>query len=93
MIRKVKILGLAMVAVLAIGAVGAQIASAVVQFHFEGAAISLRGSQEGTSNAIDFQFGTAKYTTTKYERTTTTITTESTLVLTPTYKKIAHWAG
>ena len=86
MIRKLKFLGLALVAVFAMSAVGASAASAAVEFHSENAPITLTGNQEGTSNGFDVQFGEVKCTTAKYHSKTATIKDETTIEVTPTFE-------
>jgi hypothetical protein len=84
MIGKLKFLGLALVAVFAMSAVGASAASAV-EFHVEKAPAQITVNQEGTSNGFDVQFGEVKCTTATYDATTKTVTTETTIELTPHY--------
>jgi hypothetical protein len=84
MTPRFKVLGSALVAMLAIGVVGVSAASAT-EFHSEKAPVIITGSQEGTSNAFDLQFGETKCTTTTYDATTKTVTTETTIELTPHY--------
>ena len=86
MVRKFKFLGLALAAVFAMSAVGASAASATVEFHSEGAPVTLTGNQEGESNAFDVQFGEVKCKTAKYNGTTTG-TTDKTVTVTPSYNE------
>jgi hypothetical protein len=84
MIRKLKFLGAVLTALCVSSAFGAAAASAAVEFHFEGAPITLTSEQEATSNAFDVQFGEVKCTTAKAHGTTAFTTTETTLTLAPT---------
>jgi len=84
MVRKFKFLGLALVAVFAMSAVGASAASATVEFRSEGAPVTLTGTQEGESNAFDVQFGEVKCKSAKYTGTTTTATA-TTVSVAPAY--------
>jgi hypothetical protein len=85
MVRKFKFLGLALVAVFAMSAVGASAASATVEFRAEKAPITLTGNQEGESNAFDVQFGEVKCKVAKYTGTTTT-TTDTVVKVVPNYE-------
>jgi len=85
MIRKIKFLGMALIAVFAMSAVGASAASAAVEFHSEGAPVNITGTQEGAGNALDFQFGETKCTTVDYNATTT-VSTDTTVTLIPKYE-------
>ena len=87
MIRKLKFLGLALVAVFAMSAVGASAASAVVQFHTEKTPVTITANQHAGTNGFDVQFGEVKCTTAKLHGTTPSdVTTETTITLTPTYE-------
>ena len=86
MIRKLKFLGLALAAVFAMSAVGASAASALVQFHTEGAPVTITANQHEGTNGFDVQFGEVKCTTAKLHGTTQEKTTETTITLTPTYE-------
>jgi len=85
MIRKFKFLGLALVAVFAMSAVGASAASATVEFHSESAPVTLTGTQEGESNAFDVQFGEVKCKVAEYNGTTVK-TTDTTVSVTPNFE-------
>ena len=92
MIRKIKFLGMALIAVFAMSAVGVSAASAV-EFHSEGSPVSLTGTQEGESNGFDIQFGETKCKTVDYNGTTPSgVTTETTITLTPKYE-LCTFAG
>jgi hypothetical protein len=83
MIRKLKFLGLTLIALFAMSSAGASTASAV-EFHSEGSPFTITGAQEGTSNGFDVQFGEVKCTTTIYNGTTPAgVTTETTIKLSP----------
>ena len=85
MIRKLKFIGLALVAVFAMSAIGASAASAAVELHSEGAPVNITGAQEGSSNAFDVQFGAVVCTTADYNATTT-VTTDTTVTFTPKFE-------
>ena len=82
MIRKFKFLGLALVAVFAMSAVGASAASAA-ELHSESAPVTITGTQH-TPNGFDVQFGLVNCTTADYNATTTG-TTDTTITLVPIF--------
>jgi hypothetical protein len=80
---KVKALGGVVVALMAIGVLGTSVSQAA-ELHAGSVPVQVTGTQEGSSNAFDIQFGEVKCTTVDYN-TTTTVKTTTTVTLTPIY--------
>lgn len=85
MARNLKVLGLSLLAVFAMGAVGASAASANPQFHLEMEDTTLTGAQI-TANVLTTDLGEMKCETVKYDGTQGPFTS-TTLTLTPTFEK------
>src|SRR5829696_8429745 len=83
MIRNLKTIALALVAVLSIGAVGASAASAAPQFHFESEHTIITG-QQSTVNALSFDVGVVKCGIVQFAGTKA-VFTSTTITLTPTF--------
>lgn len=83
MLRNLKVFGLSLVAMLAIGAVGVSGAEATVQLHSEGAPTTLTG-REDTPNGLDVGYGSFSCVFTNYTGTVSAKTT-STFSLSPEY--------
>jgi hypothetical protein len=83
MLRNLKVLGLAAIAALALGAVGTSTASAAPQFHFESEHTIVTG-QQSTLNALAFDVGTVKCGIVQFGGTSTVFTT-TTMTLNPTF--------
>src|SRR4051794_17703431 len=83
MIRNFKVMGLAMVAALALTAVAASAASAATTFHAEKAPVTVSGSQV-TTHVFTTDPGTVTCTTATFSGTQSTTTT-STQTITPNY--------
>jgi hypothetical protein len=83
MIRNLKTLALALVAVLSIGAVGASAASASPQFHFESEHTIITG-QQSTVNALSFDVGVVECGIVRFAGTKA-VFTSTTITLTPTF--------
>jgi hypothetical protein len=85
MIRNLKALGLALVAILALGALSASAAMAETGFHSDEAHTILKGSQIGT-DTFTVNAGTVKCGQATYEGTTDE-KTETTVTVTPNYSE------
>lgn len=84
MIRKFKVLGLALVAALALSAVTASAASAVVEFHSEDAPQSVTAEETGGGHVFTTEAGQVTCPGTKFDGTTSVKTT-TTFTLRATY--------
>jgi hypothetical protein len=83
MIRKAKVLGLALIAVFSMGAIAASGAQATVQFHSDSAPTIVTGSSVESAKFVT-SGGTVKCTEESYKGTIATSTT-TTVEVTPTY--------